>query len=99
MPANTSPGTEIFQGERKAYCTGSAPFQIKAAPGRIRRILVQAGTGAIDVYDDADSNDASKLVWSIAATTVGAIYELDCPMTEGIRVVMAAAGRLTVVYD
>jgi len=92
---NTSAGTETFQGERRQQIT--ATTNIKAEAGRIRRILVQAGVGAVDVYDDPAAN--TNPAWSIAATAVGQIHELDCPMTFGIRVVMAAAGRLTVIYD
>ncbi|HZP56214.1 MAG TPA: hypothetical protein VFC53_01510 [Dehalococcoidia bacterium] len=87
--------TETFRGARKKLI--SATDNVKTSRGRIAKILVAAGTGSIDVYDDPAANN--NKVWSKAASAVGDVYDLDVPMDNGIRVVMGAAGNLTVTYD
>lgn len=90
-------GEETFQGERKASCPAAAATQVRTGIGRICRLLVQAGTGTIDVYDNTAT--AGTPVWSIGAAAVGAIYVLDCPMATGIRVVTGVGTVVTAVYS
>lgn len=70
----------------------------KPTSGRFRKLLIVVGTGQVDVYDNSSSNTTNQ-VFTRAVTAVGETYEIDCPMKNGIRVVMAAAGTITCTYD
>ncbi len=86
-------GEETFQGER-ATVVSATTAQLVTGIGRVCRILVIAGA-QIDVYDDTASVNK---IFSVAATT-GQVYQLDCPVRVGLRVVVAAGGSATVIYS
>ena len=65
---------------------------------RVFRVLVTAGTGAVTVYDNA-SAASGQVIWTKATVAVGDIYELDCPLVNGLTVVAAAATTVVVVYS
>lgn len=63
---------------------------------RVCKVLVSAGTGAITVYDNTSATGTP--IWTVASTTVGSIYDLDCPLATGLTIVVAASTTATVVY-
>lgn len=69
---------------------------VKTGGGRLCRILMVSGTGGIDVYDGTSA--AGEHDWSITATTNGAIYELDLPVSTGIFIVMGATTAATAIF-
>jgi hypothetical protein len=87
--------TEVFSGENATQIT--ATTNLKTTPGRIFRIHVVTGTGQIDVYDHASTD--TNLIFTKTTSAISDVYELGCPMKNGIRVKMAAAGTLTVVWS
>jgi hypothetical protein len=93
-------GTSVVgQGQFYAQAVGGTPatYLIKSGKARCVRLLVPAGTGSITVYDGTDNT--GTLLWTIAATTVGAIYETDIAgLTTGLYVVPGASTTVTVVY-
>lgn len=89
-------GVETFEAETKSIITVTT--LIKTTRGKIARIVVVAGTGQIDVYDTA-AGDTSNPVFSKVATAIGDVYSLQCPLQNGLRIVMAAAGQLCVTYS
>lgn len=98
MPANNINGAQTtMHGRFHKTITVSTDILGAARACNVCRILVASGTGAIDVYDSQDNT--GDHIWGIAASAVGAIYELMCPNTVGLFVHMGAAGIITVTYD
>jgi hypothetical protein len=91
----TQVATEHFAGEERTIIT--ATTNVKTTGGRIFRVLVVSGTGAVDVYDHPSAN--SNQVFARTTTAVGDSYTLDVPCKFGIRVVMAAAGTICIVWS
>lgn len=92
-------GTGMVGGGRFYTNVSAATVGVKASPGRVFRILVTAGTGAISVYDNAAGNTTGTLLWTKATVAVGDIYVLDIPTTAGISVVAAAATTVNVTWS
>lgn len=88
---------QTLMSKGRFYEQVSAATVSVATARRVCRVLVTAGTGAITVYDNASAG-SGQVIWTIAATTVGSIYELDCPLSNGLTVVAAAATTVVVVY-
>lgn len=82
----------------RTLITTATTTTVKDAPGRIGRILVAGGVmGAVTVYDDADGTTSK--VFSFTPAAAGEVKELDCPMTDGITVVTAAATEIAVTWS
>ena len=69
---------------------------VKTGAGRLARIIVVAGTGAVTAYDNTAAS--GTVIWTKTTVAVGDIYELDFPATTGITVTAAAATTVNVVY-
>ena len=69
---------------------------VKTGAGRLSRIVVVLGTGAITAYDNTAAS--GTVLWTKAAVVVGDIYEIDIPATTGITVTVAASTTANVVY-
>lgn len=97
MAGGVQTGSEVFDGEDRALLTAGTT-QVKPAAGRAYRCLIGAVIPtSIDLYDDAAANN--NRVWSRSTFTVGDIFELDCPMEAGIRVVIVgASSEVTLVF-
>lgn len=91
-------GTGMVGGGRSYAVVTATTTSIKAAPGRIFRVLVTAGTGAITIFDNP-SAASGNTIWTKATVAVGDIYAIDCPMTTGITVVVAAATTAVFIYS
>jgi hypothetical protein len=66
-------------------CAAAGNTVVLNRPGRLVRLIVTAGTSTLDVFDNASTNSGTKL-FTIAATTVGAIYDVRIDATLGIVV-------------
>lgn len=97
MAQMTDNAGQTLTSKGRFYVQAAAATVSVANARRVCRILVTAGTGAITVYDNA-SGASGQIIWTIAATTVGSIYEIDCPLVNGLTVVAAAATTVVVVY-
>lgn len=69
---------------------------VKSGAGRLARIIVVAGTGAVTAYDNTAGS--GTILWTKTTVAVGDIYEIDIPAATGITVVVAAATTVNVVY-
>lgn len=63
---------------------------------RVCKILVTLGTGTISVYDATTATGTP--IWTKTAVAVGDIYEIDCPLTTALTVVVGATTTATVIY-
>ncbi|MDE2104318.1 MAG: hypothetical protein KGL39_44180 [Patescibacteria group bacterium] len=97
MPQMTDNAGQTLTSKGRFYSQVSAATVSVAATRRVCRLLVTAGTGAITVYDNA-STATGQVIWTKATVAVGDIYELDCPLVNGLTVVAAAATTVVVIY-
>lgn len=66
---------------------------IKAAPGRVCRIVITtAGTTAFQIFDNATTNSGTILYQSPAANSVGTVIDVQMPAQNGITVANTATG-------
>lgn len=96
MKADQTSGSSLVGKGDKTLALAAGNNSVKTGGGRICRILMVSGTGSIDVYDGTSA--VGQHLWSITATTNGAIYELDAPTTNGIFIVLGATTAATAIY-
>lgn len=93
---NTSVGGRLTTAIAAA---GSA--NVKAAPGRLARVLITvAGTASITFYDNAAGNSTGTIIGiTPATTTIGTVYDFQTPALAGISAVGGAGSPgVTVSY-
>lgn len=91
-------GTGMVGGGRFYTQVVASEVVVKSSPGRVARVIVTAGTGAVSVYDNKLGDTSGTLLWTKATVAVGDIYFLDIPTTTGISVSAAAATTVIVTY-
>jgi hypothetical protein len=86
---------------RQAVASGAGTVTLKAAPGRLCRIVVTvAGTIAFSVFDNASVASGTALFNSPTTTTLGTIFDVQLPAQNGITVSNPASGPgLTISWD
>jgi hypothetical protein len=71
----------------KGIAAASGTTTLKAAPGRLCRIVITvAGTASITVFDNASAASGTVLFISPATTSVGQIFDIQMPAQNGITV-------------
>lgn len=96
MKADQQSGSALVGKGDKTATLAAGNNTVKGSGGRLARILMVSGTGAVDVYDGLSAGGTH--LWSITATTNGAIYELDVPCATGIFIVLGATTAATAIY-
>jgi hypothetical protein len=92
-------GTGMVGGGRFYTKVTAATVGVKEAPGRVFRVIVVAGTGAVSVFNNAAGNTTGDVLWTKATVAVGDIYEIDIPATLGISVQAAASTTVNVTWS
>ena len=95
--ANYDTAGQVIVSKGRLYSNVNAATVSMATARRVCRVLVTAGTGAVTVYDNA-SAASGQIIWTKATVAVGDIYEVDCPLVNGLTVVAAASTTVVVVY-
>jgi hypothetical protein len=103
-PLNVDNGPDPVGGSQTVNVpTGAANNVVKAAGGRLCRVLVTtAGTGAggVLIYDNATTNSGTVIGYIPATIAVGTQYTFDMPAANGIVVANVANGPvLTVSFN
>jgi hypothetical protein len=76
-----------------AIAVAAANTIVKAAPGRVCRLVITAaGTTALTIFDNASTNSGTVLFATPASTVVGTIYDIQMPAQNGIVVQNTASG-------
>lgn len=90
----------VGSGDKYTICAAGVTTNVKAAPGRIVRIIPLTGTGTVQVHDNALGDTSGNQVWPAVAQVLSAagIVVLDVPMTTGIAVTVGATTTCLVVY-
>jgi len=85
----------------QAVASGAGTVVLKAAPGRLCRLVVTvAGTVAFTVFDNASAASGTALFTSPTATSIGTIFDIQLPAQNGITVSNPASGPgITVSWD
>ena len=96
-----STGQEGYSGSKRATITASETNQLKTTPGRLSKIDVWGAgtTWVIDIYDDPGAN--SHPVWQWLTARGAGEFQVDIPMSTGIRVVTSGAtpGSVTIIFS
>jgi hypothetical protein len=85
----------------QAVASGAGTVTLKAAPGRLCRIVITAaGTVAFTVFDNGSAASGTALFTSPTATSIGTIFDIQLPAQLGITVSNPASGPgITVSFD
>lgn len=102
MTAATHIGGPI--GSRYTPITTAATTVIKAAPGVLRRIVVNKAiaAGTITIYDHASAASGTKIATITFPATLLAsqdAYEFNAQTTLGITIATVEANDITVIWD
>lgn len=80
----------------------TATTVVKAAPGRVTRVVVVATAAAASTVNDCTTTGAVAAANTIlnipASTTVGTVYIVDWPCSQGITVAPGASVTLAISY-
>lgn len=83
----------------KAQPAAGATTQVLTGQGVLNRVMVQASAAnACDLYDNT-STTGTPVFTVPASAAVGTVYNLDIPLSTGLRVVAGASVQLTVTYS
>ncbi len=90
-----------FGGQFSQAVASGATVTLKAAPGRLCRIVITAaGTVAFSVFDNASAASGTALFTSPTTTAIGTIFDIQLPAQNGITVSNPASGPgITVSFD
>lgn len=100
MKADQTSGSGLVgSGDNYAACAAGATTSVKAAPGRIVRIIPLTGTGTVQVNDNALGNTSGQVLYPATAVTAGTPIVLDCPAKNGIAVTLGAATTALVIFS
>jgi hypothetical protein len=88
-------------GAKTLAISAAGTVVVKAAPGRLCRVIVTAtASGPVTFYDNATTGSGTVLGVVPASAAVGALYEFQAPAANGITAVAAATpSSVTVVYS
>lgn len=73
--------------------TGTAPVVIKASAGTLVRVVITATGTALTFYDNASAASGNELLITPATVTVGQIFEVKIPASNGITVSQASGSQ------
>ena len=85
----------------QAVASGANTVVIKAAPGRLCRLVITtAGTASVTIFDNASAASGTVLFVSPATTSIGTIFDIQMPAQAGITVLNPASSPgFTVSWD
>ena len=80
------------------YISSATTTQVKTGHGVLKKIILgETAAGAITIYDETGSG-TDKIIAVLKASVVEGEYAFDVAFGEGLKIVTAAASKLTVVY-
>lgn len=85
----------------KTYPVSAAgTFVVKAAPGRLLKVVVTtSAAGVVTIYDNALGQASGTVLLAIPTTPGAVIYDVNLPAANGITVVAAATpSSVTIGY-
>lgn len=89
---------EIRDDNLKTYIDTATTTQVHTGPGRLHAIIVgTTAAGAIQVIDGT-SGSTTNLA-ELAASVSEGTFTFNCAFASGLRIITAAASKITVVYN
>lgn len=92
-------GTELTaEGQYYTQVATTAGQSIKAAPGRVAKIIPISGTGSVTVYDNALGNTTGNVIWPTTSVAAGTPIVIGCPTNLGIAIVVGASTTVNIIW-
>lgn len=80
------------------YISSATTTQVASGHGVLEKIIVgETAAGAITIYDETGSG-TTKIIGVLKASVVEGEYAFNVTFGEGLKIVTAAASKITVVY-
>jgi hypothetical protein len=81
------------------YISSATTTQVKTGGGVLHRIILgETAAGAITIYDETGSG-TDKVIGVLKASVAEQEFDFGCVFGEGLKIVTAAASKLTVIYE
>ncbi len=79
------------------YISTATTTQVFSGKGTLHAIILgETAAGAISIIDEITGTTAN--VGVLKASIVEGVYEFDCSISKGLRIVTAGASKLTVLW-
>lgn len=89
---------ELRDDNTYTYISSDATTQVYTGPGRLHRIVIgEDAAGSIKIIDGT-SGTTTNLAELEDSMPVGS-YEFNCKFSAGLRIITAAATKITVIYS
>lgn len=89
--------SQVLQDYEKTYISTQTTTSVFTGPGTLVAIVVgTTANGAIDIVDNTAGTTAN--VGSLKANIVEDTYTFNCAIKLGLRIVTAAASKITVIW-
>jgi hypothetical protein len=80
------------------YIASATTTQVKTGTGRLKAIIVgETAAGSIKVIDNTTGTTTNLA--ELKASVAEGVYEFNVSFTTGLRIVTAAASKITVVWN
>lgn len=82
---------------KKAYIDSATTTQVATGGGQLVRIIIgETAAGAISIIDNTSGSTVN--IGQLKSSIVEGTYEFGISFTTGLRIITAAASKITVVY-
>lgn len=87
----------IEESNSVAYISSATTTQVKSGAGFLHAIVVgETAAGAISVIDNTTGSTVN--IASLKASIAEGTYVFNCKFTTGLRIITAAASKISVIY-
>lgn len=84
--------------DRYAYIDSATTTQVFTGQGQLKKIILgETAAGAISIIDGVSGSTVN--LCTLKASIVEGEYEFNVAIANGLRIITAAASKLTVVYN
>lgn len=81
-----------------AYISSATTTQVKTGAGTLIAIVVgETAAGAISIIDNTSGSTVN--IGTLKASIVEGTYTFNAPFATGLRIITAAASKITVIYQ
>lgn len=90
--------TNVRSDNRYAYISTATTTQVKTGPGWLKSITVgETAAGAISIIDNTTGSTVN--LGTLKASIAEGTYEFNVRFETGLRIITAAASKITVSYE
>lgn len=82
---------------RVKYISTATTTQVKTGAGVLKAIVIgEAAAGAISIIDNTSGSTVN--IGTLKASAAEGVYEFNCQFAVGLRIITAAATKISVIY-